>query len=126
MEPGHPFSLLGLAPRTRFEPSVQYHLFVGSLYPSLHLLFVKFYSSLKSAAIIHFSRIRNAGIVPRTALFIATFPATSFFFAQAETVIIFEADNKVMRLCSDSISKLVKISVKSSNLPVTRYESKAG
>ncbi len=73
-----------------------YRLIIGSLYLSLHLLIVNY--SVKSAAIIHFSRILNAGIVPRLALLAAMFPATLLAFAQADTVTIFGADKRVIRL----------------------------
>lgn len=38
MEPGHPFSLLALAPGTGFEPGAFTSCCLGSLYFSLHML----------------------------------------------------------------------------------------
>ncbi len=73
---------------------------LGSLYLNLHLLIVKLfnYFSRKSAVIIHFSRILNAGIVPRLALLAAILPATPFSLAHADKVMIFGADKRAIRL----------------------------
>ena len=76
---------------------------------------------MNSSAIIHFSRIRKAGIVCLFALLAATFDFMPFCDAHSASGIIFFAVSMLIRLCKDSCKSRENNSVKPPNFNVDWY-----
>ncbi len=76
---------------------------------------------MNSSAIIHFSRIRKAGIVCLLALLAATFDFMPFCDAQSDNGMIFFADSIVIRLCNASCMRRENNVVKPPNFNVDWY-----